>query len=114
MQEDFRGRNSTEGKRRRALLRVLLASLFLTSGALAQNPKISGVVFFYPSKVKMANVKLTFSGVGDTYTNDVGFYQMEVPSSWSGTLTPSCAGYDFEDSTRTFTNVSSDIQFQDF
>ncbi|MBN2414786.1 T9SS type A sorting domain-containing protein [bacterium] len=95
---------------------LLLLGLLLTAGqADAQtNPVISGVVFFYPSHRMMEGVTLTFSGLGETQTSKSGFYSMAVPLGWSGTVTPSCPGFDFEDSTRTYSGVISNMQFQDY
>jgi len=105
------------GKRAKVLTFILLLVYLLsfTGSLFAQTgPEISGVIFFYPSKVKMSNVKLTFPGVGETFTNSIGYYSMQVPAGWSGTVTPSCPGYNFSDSTRTYTNLQSDIQLQDY
>ncbi|MFC1501855.1 T9SS type A sorting domain-containing protein [bacterium] len=112
--QDKEKHTSKTRKRSKTFLAVFFAFLMFGKMAFAQEPVISGVVFFWPSLQMMENVKLTFSGLGETYTNEIGYYQMSVPSGWSGSVTPSCPGYDFEDSTRTYISVMSDQVNQDY
>lgn len=77
-------------------------------------PTVSGVVFFYPSYTMIQGAVITFSGLGTTTTNAGGFYTMEVPFGWSGTVTPSVTGLDFQGLSYTLTNVVSDVLYQDF
>ena len=61
------------------------------------------------------NVLLTFSnGAGTTYTAGDGSYSQTVPHGWSGTVTPSLAGYTFAPASRTYTNVSDDQTGQNY
>lgn len=77
-------------------------------------PTISGVVFFYPSHVMMASVDIAAAGLAGTSTNSTGFYHLDVPYGWSGSVSLSCPGYTFANSPRTYTNVVSDITTQDY
>lgn len=36
-----------------------------------------------------SGVTVVFSGVGSTTTDDMGYYALDVPNNWSGTVTPS-------------------------
>jgi hypothetical protein len=107
-------RKPVKQKRANTFLAVSFALLMLGKVAYADDPVISGVVFFYPSITMMENVKLTFSGLGEIYTDNIGYYEMAVPFGWSGTVTPICPGYNFEDSTRTYTYVTTDMVNQDY
>ena len=49
-------------KRSKTFLAVFFAFLMFGKMAFAQEPVISGVVFFWPSLQMMENVKLTFPG----------------------------------------------------
>lgn len=80
----------------------------------AQDPVISGVAFFYPSYVMMSGVAMEFSDLNVVYTDAVGFYSFQVPHGWSGTVTPSLAGYDFGDTSHTYVNVTEDLITRDF
>jgi hypothetical protein len=56
-----------------------------------------------------ANVTLSYSNGGaQSVTSDAnGYYSLNVPVGWSGSLTPSKAGYQFSPASRTYNNVSS-------
>lgn len=58
---------------------------------------------------------LTFSnGGGSTTTNDSGYYTKTVVSGWSGTVTPSLAGYTFSPADRSYSAIASSHFNQDF
>ncbi|MBN2415471.1 T9SS type A sorting domain-containing protein [bacterium] len=78
------------------------------------NPTVSGVVFFYPSHTMIQGAVITFSGLGTATTNAGGYYAKEVPAGWSGTLTPSVTGLDFDTLSYSLTNVVSDVLYRDF
>ena len=74
-------------------------------------------------------VKVTISGYAGVagailgYSDDVpktatadsgGLYSFDVPYGWSGTVTPSLAGYDFRPATRSYTNVIVNQDSQDY
>ncbi|MGD2245199.1 MAG: hypothetical protein PVI11_01500 [Candidatus Aminicenantes bacterium] len=63
----------------------------------------------------MAGVSITFSDDGGAGTTGMdGSYSHAVIEGWSGTATPSMAGYVFTPSSRDYTNVTSDIPDQDY
>ena len=49
-----------------------------------------------------------------TIADGTGAYSITVPSSWSGTVTPSFNGYTFSPWSKTYTNVVSDLTNQDY
>ena len=49
----------------------------------------------------------------DPTTDSEGYYQASVPASWSGTVTPTKAGYTFEPASRAYAGVTSDQPDQD-
>ena len=60
-------------------------------------------------------VTLTFSGLGSVVTDTMGSYMLTyVPHGWSGTVTPSLAGYSFDPPNRTYTNVTSNQAAQNY
>jgi len=63
----------------------------------------------------IAGVAITFSNDGGAATTGVdGSYSHTVIEGWSGTATPSRAGYGFTPSSLDYTNVISDIPDQDY
>ncbi|HNH80343.1 MAG TPA: S8 family serine peptidase [Anaerolineales bacterium] len=59
---------------------------------------------------------LTYTdGTVKTATADSsGLYSFQVPSGWSGTVTPSKSGYEFSPTSRTYTSVGADQTAQDY
>jgi predicted outer membrane repeat protein len=64
------------------------------------NTGVGGVTLTYPE--------------GTTISDENGKYSFTVPYQWSGTVTPSKAGYRFTPESRTYTNVQSNQIKQDF
>ncbi|MHC4727152.1 MAG: carboxypeptidase-like regulatory domain-containing protein, partial [Planctomycetota bacterium] len=63
----------------------------------------------------IGGVNLTFSnGGGSTVTDSSGFYAKRVPKGWSGTTTPSKSDNIFSPSQRSYVDVTSDIENQDY
>ncbi len=60
-----------------------------------------------------ANATLTYTG-GSTSADGSGSYAFTVPYNWSGTVTPSLAGYTFSPTNRTYTNVVADQTAQNY
>jgi hypothetical protein len=60
----------------------------------------------------IAGVSVTISGVG-TVTSTPN-YSIDVPVGWSGTVDASLAGYDFTDSPKVYTNVTTSQTGQNF
>lgn len=51
---------------------------------------ISGYIFLDGNQNNLfSGVTVVFSGVGSTTTDDMGYYALDVPNNWSGTVTPS-------------------------
>jgi peptidyl-Lys metalloendopeptidase len=61
----------------------------------------------------IAGATLTYTG-GSTIADGSGFYTFTVLTGWSGTVTPSKAGYTFTPVSRAYTNVVSDQTAQDY
>lgn len=89
---------------RHAIILVLFL-VFSSGNALAQDFTISGYV-----KEDGAGLSgVTMSGLpGSPVTDATGFYSDTVPSGWTGTVTPSLAGYTFDPSFIPYTNVITD------
>jgi hypothetical protein len=67
---------------------------------------ISGIVTDKPG-IPVSNVLL--GGLpGNPTTNESGFYSEQVPQNWSGTVTPTRTGLEFQPSSRSYSNVVSD------
>lgn len=81
------------------------------------NPVISGTLYLLPDSDGFGNVTLSFSGIGQTITDNTGYYEMEVPQGWNGIVSPSaCDGdfYNFNPPQIIFNDVTDDISDQDF
>jgi len=60
-------------------------------------------------------VSVDANNVGGSDTTDSnGFYELSVPFDWSGTVTPTKAGYTFEPNNRSYANVTEDQTDQDY
>jgi hypothetical protein len=58
---------------------------------------------------------VTMTGLpGDPCTSGGGLYLATVPYNWSGTITPILAGYQFSPESRSYTNVTTDQNDQDY
>ncbi|MCP4152054.1 MAG: hypothetical protein GY757_30210 [bacterium] len=74
---------------------------------------ISGQVSSGGSGVE--GVKLSFSNnAGTAYTDTSGNYSHDVPTGWSGVVTPTASDYTFRPADRTYTGVSADLAGQDY
>ncbi|GAF76313.1 unnamed protein product, partial [marine sediment metagenome] len=75
---------------------------------------ISGYILD-PCAAPVSGVSVDANNAGDSdITDPDGYYELWVPSGWSGTVTPTKAGYTFEPPNRTYTNVISDQLNQDY
>ncbi len=54
------------------------------------------------------------NGAGSDTTDAQGYYELSPASGWSGTVTPTKAGYTFTPTNRSYTDVTSDQADQDF
>lgn len=62
----------------------------------------------------IAGALVTLSTGQTTTTNLGGIYSITLESGWSGTITPSSAGYTFAPEFRTYSNVTTDQTGQDY
>lgn len=77
-------------------------------------PEISGSVKT-EGNVGIEGVTITFSGdEGETTTDTDGNYSHSVGYGWSGTATPSMAGYGFTPSSREYSEITSDQSGEDY
>jgi M6 family metalloprotease-like protein/uncharacterized repeat protein (TIGR02543 family) len=78
------------------------------------NPFISGTVAT-SGGVGVQGVTITFSGGEGTASTDAnGNYSHSITFGWSGTATPSKAGYTFSPTSRDYTNITSDQAGEDY
>ncbi|MCC6964612.1 MAG: T9SS type A sorting domain-containing protein, partial [candidate division Zixibacteria bacterium] len=73
------------------------------SVTISGNAGVGGAILSYVDGISMS----------DTADGD-GNYSLNIPYDWSGTVTPSKAGYDFTPSDRVYANVSANQANQDF
>ena len=58
---------------------------------------------------------VTMSGLpGNSTTDANGYYSATVPSGWSGTVAPGAAGYTFSPSSKSYSNVTSNLTGQHY
>ncbi|MBI4776247.1 MAG: PKD domain-containing protein [Deltaproteobacteria bacterium] len=62
----------------------------------------------------LGSVTVGFTGEGSVTTNAQGLYTINVPSGWTGAITPSRIGYVFEPPSINLANVVADLTDQDF
>ncbi len=80
----------------------------------AFQPNISGYIKDYSGN-GISGVSISAdNGGGSSVTNTVGYYSIEVSANWSGTITPSKAGWRFNPINRVYTVVNSNIGNQDY
>jgi hypothetical protein len=78
-------------------------SLNVTAYTISGNAGVAGAILTYTN------------GTTETVTADgSGLYSFQVPTDWSGTVTPSKAGYSFSPTSMTYTNVLADQTAQDY
>ena len=81
-----------------------------------QNYSTTGVMVTISGNAGVAGVTLSYTdGTPKTVTaDDAGLYSFEVSYNWSGMVTPSKTGYGFMPASRTYTNVTSNQDSQDY
>ena len=78
-------------------------SINVTAYIISGNAGVAGATLSY------------YDGMPKTVTADgSGAYTFQVPTGWSGTVTPSKAGYTFDPASMTYTNVLADQTGQNF
>ena len=71
-------------------------------------PTISGYTY------SKSGVTVTASGAGSVVSNASYYYSITVPYGWSGTVSAALDGFNFAESPRTYTNVTSDMLNENF
>jgi len=74
----------------------------------------AGASYTISGNAGVGGATLTPSGADPVTANAGGDYSLTVPSGWSGTVTPSLAGYTFSPASQVYTNVSEDRTAQDY
>ena len=97
------------------LLILLILSLSIgVTHSFAKDKKISGYVRT-SSGNEISGVTITFSnGEGSTTTDSSGYYSQKVKEGWSGAVTPSKVGYNFDPASRNYSEVKRDQKEQDY
>ncbi len=76
---------------------------------------VSGTISFTLGGTPLQGVTVTFSGgAGSTTTDANGEYSYGVPAGWNGTVTPSLSGYTFDPTSRSYTDLTSSVNNQDY
>jgi RHS repeat-associated protein len=84
-----------------------------TSNSLAVGPSVSGTISLNASP--LAGVALAATNGGScSNSNASGQYSCIVPLGWSGSITPSLAGYTFTPASRSYTNVTANQTAQSY
>jgi hypothetical protein len=83
-------------------------------GQPAQMYTISGVFTHGQSGIPLANTTVTFDNGMSVTTNETGEYSIAVQPCWSGTLTPVSTEWNFSPASRTYQDVTSNQQNQDY
>jgi len=96
-------------------LRLLAHSylLYKKSNTFTVNATVSGTVTL--NGAPLAGVAFAATSGGSCgASNGAGQYSCSVPPGWSGSVTPSLAGYSFTPASRSYTNVTANQTGQDF
>lgn len=99
----------------RWLLTLLIVSLSIgVTHGFAKDKEISGYVRTLSGN-EIGGATITFSsGEGSTTTDSSGYYSQKVKEGWSGTGTPSKAGYNFDPAYRDYSKVKRNQTNQDY
>lgn len=88
-------------------------NIFTVTQQLATSYSISGYVRD-GSGNGVSGVALVFSPGGSASTDSSGFYSRQITGEWSGTVTPYKFGYNFNPTSRTYSNAASNQTNQNF
>jgi hypothetical protein len=93
---------------------ILSLSIGVTHGFADDDIKISGYVRT-SSDNEISGVTITLSnGEGSTTTDSSGYYSQKVEEDWSGTVTPSKVGYNFDPAYRNYDEVEKNQKNQNY
>ena len=84
------------------------SNINVTANFAVEQITISGLVTEPDPNSPVADVFIATEGDPNAFSDPNGIYQLTVDYGWSGTLTPSKAGYTFEPNSITYNNVTSD------
>ncbi len=70
-------------------------------------------IYYIGGNIGISNVTINYTG-GSTTTDSTGRYIFPVSAGWSGTVTPSKAGYIFSPASRSYSNVMADQLTQNY
>jgi uncharacterized repeat protein (TIGR02543 family) len=73
-----------------------------------QNFTTSSITFTISGNAGIAGATISFTGGTPVTADGSGNYSITVPYNWTGTVTPSLAGYAFTPDHRSYTNVKAD------
>jgi len=78
------------------------------------NVTISEVTYTISGSVELPGVSLAFTGGSPVTSGAGGTYSITVPYGWTGTVTPSLAGYTFTPLSRDYTDLQANQTAQDY
>jgi hypothetical protein len=86
----------------------------VTASFTGQNYTATAITYTISGSVGMIGVTVSFTGGTPVTSGAGGAYTLTVPYNWSGTVTPSLAGYNFTPVSRTYTNVLANVTGQNY
>ncbi len=92
-------------------------SYSLVGGFWSMAADVGASTFTVSGNAGVADATLSYEEAGSPKTataNGAGDYSFTIPEGWSGTVTPSKAGYIFNPESRTYSNVTTDQAGQDY
>lgn len=85
-----------------------------SGNTLVSTPLSSSLPHTISGNAGVGGAVLSFTGGTPVTADGSGDYSLVVPNNWSGTVTPSLAGYAFTPASRTYTNVTANQSGQNF
>jgi hypothetical protein len=82
--------------------------------ALVSTPFAGGSYYIITGNAGVAGATLNYTGGSPVTADGSGAYLLTVPEHWSGTVTPSLAGYAFTPSSRVYSDVTANLSGQDY
>ena len=86
----------------------------VTANLTAQNYSASAITYTISGNAGVAGATLNFTGGTPVTANGSGAYTLTVPYNWSGTVTPSLAGYVFTPVSQSYSNVLANLTAQNY
>ncbi len=85
----------------------------LLANQTAQNYTVVPITYTITGNAGVAGATMTYTG-GSTVADGSGIYTITIPYNWSGTVTPTLAGYTFAPVNQTYSNVLANQTAQDY